>query len=169
MWLSKHKLTLLLLGGMVMPALLAAMAVPGKPGELRNGDFAIVDHDGFPAGWSAYGSIKPDAYVKDGLLLITDSDDEGEAGLFQDVTPVKPGKHEAVVEAKLQHASSDSGGAFLQLRLAAGNRSFRSTQTVTKPLDHLTPASKSRREPRPSGSTSTPTKRHSCCCRQKSS
>lgn len=117
MWLSKHKLTLLLLGGMVMPALLAAMAVPGKPGELRNGDFAIVDHDGFPAGWSAYGSIKPGAYVKDGLLLITDSDDEGEAGLFQDVTPVKPGKHEAVVEAKLQHASSDSGGAFLQLRL----------------------------------------------------
>ena len=117
MWLSKHKLTLLLLGGMVMPTLLAAAAVPGKPGELRNGDFAIVDPDGFPAGWIAYGSIKPGAHVKDGLLLITDPDDEAEAGLFQDVTPVKPGKHEAVVEVKLQHANSNSAGTFLQLRL----------------------------------------------------
>lgn len=95
----------------------AAPAVPGKPGELRNGDFAIVGPDGFPAGWSAYGSVKPTAQVKDGLLLITDPDDKAEAGLSQDIAVVKPGKYEAAVETKLQRADADTEGAFLQIRI----------------------------------------------------
>ncbi len=99
------------------PAAPVAAAMPGKPGELRNGDFTTVGPGGFPTGWSAYGTVKPSARVENGLLLITDPDDKAEAGISQDVAVTEPGKYEAVVEAKLQRADADAEGAFLQIRI----------------------------------------------------